>query len=48
MNAKLFDLFPLSVFQDKISLPLDEKKVIIYFIFNSEKETKDFKKFRVC
>ena len=44
MNAKFFDLFPLSVFQDKVLLSPDEKKEIIEYIFKIEKETSNIKK----
>ena len=43
MNAEVFDLFPLSVFKDKIEIAQKEKDRIIKFIFNSEQETKNFK-----
>jgi len=44
MSFKLFDIFPLTVFQDKIVISKDEKKKIIDFIFDSEKSTKDINK----
>ena len=44
MNAQFFDLFPLSVFQDKIILSQDEKNEIIEYIFKIEKETKNINK----
>ena len=43
MNAEIFDLFPLTVFKDKIEISQKEKNKIIEFIFNSEKETKHIK-----
>ena len=43
MNAEFFDLFPLTVFKDKIEISQKEKHKIIEFIFNSEKETKHIK-----
>jgi uncharacterized protein (TIGR02466 family) len=39
MNAVFFDLFPLSVFQDKILLSQDEKKELIDYIFKTENES---------
>jgi len=44
MNNKVFDIFPLTVFRDKIVIPQKEKKEIINFILNSEKKTKNIKK----
>ena len=44
MNSKVFDIFPLTVFRDKIVIPQKEKKEIINFILNSEKKTKNIKK----
>ena len=44
MNAEFFDLFPLTVFKDKIKISQNEKRKIIDFIFNFEKETKEIKK----
>ena len=44
MNFKLLDLFPLTVFQDKVVLPDNEKFKIVEFILNSEKKTRDIKK----
>ena len=44
MNAVFFDLFPLSVFQDKIILSNDEKNKLIDYIFKTEEETKKIKK----
>ena len=44
MNAEFFDLFPLTVFKDKIKISQNEKNKILDFIFNSEKETKEIKK----
>lgn len=44
MNAVFFDLFPLSVFQDKIILSNDEKNKLIDYIFKTEEETKRIKK----
>ena len=44
MNAVFFDLFPLSVFQDKILLSQDEKKGIIDYIFKIENETSNAEK----
>tara|TARA_Y100001960_G_C14721459_1_gene852617 strand:+ start:1038 stop:1727 length:690 start_codon:yes stop_codon:yes gene_type:complete len=44
MTHKLIDIFPLTVFQDKISIPHNEKKKIVDFIFKSEKETENSKK----
>ena len=41
MTAEVFDLFPLSIFKDKIILPSNEKKIIIDHIFDSEKNTSD-------
>ena len=44
MNAVFFDLFPLSVFQDKIILSQDEKNKLIDYIFKTEEDTKKIKK----
>ena len=44
MNAEIHDLFPLTVFKDKIVISKKEKNIIIDFIFNSEKESKNIKK----
>ena len=44
MNAKFLDLFPLSVFQDKIFLSQDDKKEIINHIFAVEKDTQNITK----
>jgi hypothetical protein len=44
MNAVFFDLFPLSVFQDKIILSQDEKNKLIDYIFKTEENTKKIKK----
>ena len=44
MQPEVFDLFPLSVFKDKISLSLNEKKKIVDHIFKLEEETENFDK----
>ena len=44
MQPEVFDLFPLSVFKDKIVLSSNEKKEIIDHIFKIEKETQNINK----
>jgi len=44
MAAEIFDLFPLSIFKDKILLQSNEKKEIINYILNIEKKTKNTNK----
>ena len=43
MTAQVFDLFPLSIFKDKIDLSKEEKKEIIDFILESENTTRHLK-----
>ena len=38
MSPEIFDLFPLSVFKDKVNISQDEKNTIIDFILNTEKK----------
>ena len=44
MNAKFIDLFPLSVFQDKILLSQDEKKKIseVYGIYSDSTKNNEY------
>ena len=44
MSPEIFDLFPLSVFKDKVDIPQDEKNTIIDFILNTEKKTSNLDK----
>ena len=44
MDHKLFDIFPLTVFQDKIRIEESEKNKIIDFIFDTEKNSQDLNK----
>ena len=44
MDYKLFDIFPLTVFQDKIRIEESEKNKIIDFIFDTEKNSQDSNK----
>ena len=44
MKPEIFDLFPLSVFKDKVLLSDKEKKELLDHIFAMEKKTENIKK----
>ena len=44
MTYKVYDLFPLSVFKDRIDISSIEKQKIIEFIFNASKESSNTEK----
>ena len=44
MKPEVFDLFPLSVFKDKIILSPNEKKELLKYIFDIEKKTQGIEK----
>jgi len=44
MKPEIFDLFPLSVFKDKILLQPNEKQEILEYIFDMEKKTENLDK----
>ena len=44
MKPEIFDLFPLSVFKDKILIQQTEKQEILEYIFNMEKDTENINK----
>ena len=43
MNSEIFDIFPLSVFRDKILLSANEKKDVVDYVFSMENDTDNSK-----